>query len=54
MLVLRQLLTILLLLCCLVPLGTPLGMVLCFVGQMATSHLSPSMSAPTALLHRLS
>ena len=28
--VLRQLLTILLLLCCLVPLGTPLGMVLCF------------------------
>jgi hypothetical protein len=30
MLVLRQLLTILLLLCCLGPLGTPLGMVLCF------------------------
>lgn len=54
--VLRQLLTILLLLCCLVPLGTPLGMVLCFgadghiafepVHERAHSTSSPAVPEP--------
>ena len=56
MLVLRQLLTILLLLCCLGPLGTPLGMVLCFgadghvafelVHERAHSTSSPALPGP--------
>ena len=55
--VLRQLLTILLLLCCLVPLGTPLGMVLCFGadGHVAfePAHERPhSTSSPSQSLLR--
>jgi hypothetical protein len=56
MLVLRDLLRILLLLCCLVPLGTPVGMVLCFgadghiafapVHERAHSTSSPAVPGP--------
>ena len=49
--VLRQLLTILLLLCCLGPLGTPLGIVLCF-GADGHIAFKPAISAPTALLRQ--
>lgn len=51
--VLRQLLTILLLLCCLVPLGTPLGMVLCVgvdghIALEPVHHGAHRTSSPTA------
>ena len=59
--VLRQLLTILLLLCCLVPLGTPLGMVLCFGadGHIAfepvheRAHSTSSPAVPGSLRTRM-